>query len=180
MDELGAALQVAEIAVSGVGGDAEVEGLALPPVEHVRLAHARVGQRQHGVGARARAAVHGAHAQDAALLVRAQPDHRVPALEAQPVPGVGLDAVSLKGAAARAHRHRRHESLAIDQCRIGLAVSGGRGEIDDAGPVRRVPQILDPDDIDSPLAAADVHELQGLFTFHSSVGKLYPAFGYLG
>ena len=38
-DELCPALQHAQRAVSGVGGNAEIEGLALPPVEDVGLAH---------------------------------------------------------------------------------------------------------------------------------------------
>ena len=94
-DQLGAGLDHAERAVSGIGGNAEVEGLALPPVEDVRLADPGIGQRQHGAGAGARAAVAGAHLQHAALLVGPQTDHRVPALEAETVAGEGVDPIAL-------------------------------------------------------------------------------------
>ena len=50
-DELGPALQHAERAVARIGRDAEIEGLALPPVEDVGLTYAGVGERQRGVGA---------------------------------------------------------------------------------------------------------------------------------
>ena len=91
-----AALQEARGAIARVTGNAEIEGLALPPVEDVGLAHPGVGERQHGVGAGARAAVHRAHPQDTTLFVGAQPDHGVPALEAEPVSGVGLDPIALQ------------------------------------------------------------------------------------
>ena len=162
-------LQMAERAVSRVARDAEVEGLLLPPVEDVRLADPRIGERQHRTAARPAAAVHRPHALDAARLVGAQPDHGVRALEAQPIAGIGLYTVALQKAGAEPDPLVRHESLAFDQPGIGLAVPGRGGVIDDPGAVRRVPVVLDPGDGDVPGPRAGVDEVQRLRSFQSRV-----------
>ena len=107
VDQLGAALEHAEGAIAGVRRDAEIEGLLLPPLQDVGLAHACVGGWQNGVGAGARTAVHGTHAPDTARLVGAQPDHGMPALQTRLVAGVGLDAVSFKPESRRSSTRAR-------------------------------------------------------------------------
>ena len=94
-NQFGASLEEAARAVARIGRDTEIEGLAPPPIEDVGLTDAHVGERQHGVGAGARAAVHGAHPQHATLLVGTQPDYRVPALESEAVAGEVASILSL-------------------------------------------------------------------------------------
>ena len=71
----------------------------------IGLADPRVGQRQRRVPAGAAAAVHRPHPEDTAALVGAQPDHRMPSFEAEPVPCDSVDPVAFEKRGAKSYGH---------------------------------------------------------------------------
>ena len=152
-------------------GNREVEGLGLPPREHVGLDDARVGKRQRRVRPGPAPAVLGAHPPHPLRLVRAKPDHRVPALEPQAMARVRLDAVAFQVACAEADVDRGHEALARDERGEGLARARGGAVVHHPRSVRPAPVVLEPRDVDAPRARAGVHEVERLGALHAGVGE---------
>ena len=143
-DQLGARLEEAEVAVAGPRGDAEIEGLALPPFLDVGLPDAGVGKRQGRALSGAGSAVACADAPYPGGLVGAEPDDGVPGPEAEPVAGEGIDPVALEEAGAEPDVGRGEESLAFDQRGVRLAPFGRGGAVDDAGAVGARPSRIPP------------------------------------
>ena len=85
--------------------------------------------------------------------------------------GEGLDAIALEERRTSAERRVGDEALALDERRVGFAVPGRNGVVDDARAVRRVPAILDPGDLDPERAAADVDEIERFGAFAAGVGE---------
>ena len=123
------------------------------------------------MGAGAAAAVACPQAEHAGPLVGAQPDDGVPALPTEAVTRDGLDTVALQKPGAIAERDVGDEPLACDERAVGLAVSGGAVVVDVACPVRGVPVVLDPVDVDVPGVGAAVHEIERCRVLHAGVGE---------